>query len=196
MLPSSSQVRTPVFQAENRGSNPLGSTNICLCIPSGFYPAERVIGHMWVRVLPGVPFLNPFPLSEDCMPSSNITVRTTDSKLEQFCDIIHTHQLSASDGIMQTWCRTPQYVKIAALAYNSNTPIAAALLMKQRHGLGNILFGVYVKTKFRRKKIGSRIVKAVYRRNKNRFLVFKDRLDAKGFYDSLGLELQTGNIFW
>jgi predicted acetyltransferase len=129
------------------------------------------------------------------MPS-NITVRTTDSKLEEFCKVIADHKLFLSCGIMQTWCKTPQYIKIAALAYDGDNPIGAALLMKRGHGLGNIRFGVYVTSKMRRQKIGSRIVKAVFRRNKRGFLVFKDRLDSRSFYNSLDLNLQTGKVGW
>lgn len=124
------------------------------------------------------------------MISMNIIIQSTRqlSKIKKMCKIGIKNYIFYSYGMMQHWMLEPQQLHIMSIAYHQDKPIGIAILRKQICTETYVNIGVYIKIKYRRKGIGSELIKRLKARAPNRNIeAWKDGRIANQFYTSAGI---------
>lgn len=98
-----------------------------------------------------------------------------------------------SDGHMADWAAlNPCKIRAIAIAYHKGKPIGAAMIVRgcytgRKKQLCPTDIGVFVKAKYRRHGIGSKLAKRVIKFGKPKFAPWMGEKRAENFYQTIGL---------
>lgn len=120
------------------------------------------------------------------MDEITYSTTTTWEGIRNFVSIGKTYRLRFPDGGMRTLYEMPAAIRAMAVARCNGRPVGMAVLTWYKDPNWGNTFNVYVAPSYRRRGIGTGLIRAMRKRMGRGFSITKWNKQAKNFYDAVG----------